>query len=64
MNTATFNEDVKNNPKDVFLMVYAPWCGHCKALKPTWEKVGTLLKKYNNNNVVMAKVDFTANELY
>ncbi|KAI8075220.1 thioredoxin-like protein [Gongronella butleri] len=57
-----FNEIVLDKDNDVFLEVYAPWCGHCQNLAPTWEKlaqqVGTL-----NTNVVIAKLDGTSNDI-
>jgi protein disulfide-isomerase A1 len=56
----TFNETVLNSDKDVFLKIYAPWCGHCKSLAPVWEQLG---ESVVSPNVVIAKMDMTMNDL-
>ena len=52
-----FDQVVMDSSKSVFVMFYAPWCGHCKKMKPDLEKVA---KHYRGEQrVVIAKLDCT-----
>ena len=56
----SFDEIVRDPTKDVLIEVYAPWCGHCQALEPTYHKLATRFKDVSS--VVIAKMDGTKNE--
>ena len=52
---------VKDDSKDAFVMLFAPWGGHLEALVPEWYKLAAHFK--DNDEIVFAKMDYTANEV-
>ncbi|CAG9761478.1 unnamed protein product [Ceutorhynchus assimilis] len=56
-----FESVALNTEKNVLVEFYAPWCGHCKQLVPIYDKVAEHFAE--DKDVVIAKIDSTANEL-
>ncbi|GAA0155065.1 chaperone [Lithospermum erythrorhizon] len=55
LSSDNFDQIVLDETKDVLVEFYAPWCGHCKSLAPTYEKVASAFK--NEEDVVIANLD-------
>ncbi|CEG37496.1 protein disulfide-isomerase domain [Plasmopara halstedii] len=58
LSTSSFEEQVLPGKGPWLIKFYAPWCGHCKRLAPTWTKLSRTLKE-TGSNVRVAKVDCT-----
>jgi len=58
----TFDREVlSEKEKDVLIFIYAPWCGHCKALFPIYEHLAEHVET-SQAPLVIAKMDGTENE--
>ncbi|GMH89640.1 hypothetical protein TrVE_jg9234 [Triparma verrucosa] len=52
------NFEAETSGKTIFVKFYAPWCGHCKKLKPDWDK---LMDAFDGHKTALiADVDCTA----
>ncbi|CAD5210018.1 unnamed protein product [Bursaphelenchus xylophilus] len=55
-----FKKLITDAEQDALIEFYAPWCGHCKSLAPKYDE---LAAKLSDEDVIIAKMDATANDV-
>eukprot|EP00924_Labyrinthula_sp_SR-Ha-C_P014850 snap_masked-scaffold_9-processed-gene-0.9-mRNA-1 protein AED:0.35 eAED:0.36 QI:0/-1/0/1/-1/1/1/0/200 len=60
LTASDFQEKVINSGQSTFVKFYAPWCGHCKKLAPTWKTLAEDLD--GSSKAQIAKLDCTAHQ--
>ncbi|SPO21998.1 probable protein disulfide-isomerase precursor [Ustilago trichophora] len=55
LTSRNFDQIVLNEEKDVLVEFYAPWCGHCKNLNPTYQQVAQDFS--GDDDCVVAQMD-------
>jgi protein disulfide-isomerase A1 len=58
-----FEKIVMDAERDVLIEFYAPWCGHCKSLAPTYDLVGAKYAAQYSDKITIAKMDATTNDV-
>jgi len=58
LNSHTFDEVALDTSKNVLVAFTAPWCGHCKSMKPIYEDVARTFK--TESDCIVANVDADA----
>jgi protein disulfide-isomerase A6 len=58
LTTANFKKEVLDDDAMWLVEFYAPWCGHCKQLAPSWELAAKQLKGV----VKLGAVDMTEHQ--
>jgi len=61
LTTDNFESEVMRDGVDAMVEFYAPWCGHCMQLKPTYKKLAAEFE--GDESVVVGAMDATANEI-
>lgn len=52
---SSFETSVANS--HALVLLYAPWCGHCKSIKPAWNKLADLFEDVDDVKVVAVDAD-------